>query len=62
MFLKLSDWFLFNSNSAIFSAVLWWEQLIFNEMMMKSALHYINILSWIFIVLAHLNKIWRVDM
>ena len=29
------------------------NKLIFNEMMMRSALYYTNTLSWIFIALAH---------
>jgi hypothetical protein len=29
------------------------NKLMFNEMVMKSALYYTNTLSWIFIVLAH---------
>ena len=38
------------------------ENLIFNEMMMKSALYLTNILSWIFIVLGHWDNSSRVDM
>ena len=38
------------------------NKLIFNEMMMKSALYYTNTLSWIFILLAHWNNSPRIDM
>jgi hypothetical protein len=38
------------------------NKLIFNEMMMSSALYKTNTLSWIFIVLAHWNNSLRVDM
>ena len=38
------------------------NKLIFNEMMMRSALYWTNTLSWIFIVLAHWNNSPRVDM
>jgi len=37
-------------------------KLHFDEMMMMSALFYSNMLSWIFIVLVHLNNSPRVDM
>ena len=45
-----------------FSAISWWEQVIFNEMMMMFALFKINTLSWIFIVLAHWNNSPWTDM
>ena len=48
-----SEWLLVNANSAIFHGE---NKVIFNEMMMKSALY------WIFIVLAHWNNSPRVDM
>ena len=38
------------------------NKLIFNEMMMRSALFLTNMLSWIFIVLAHWNNSPRIDM
>jgi hypothetical protein len=38
------------------------NKLIFNEMMMKSALHYTNMLCRIFILLAHCNNSPRIDM
>jgi hypothetical protein len=38
------------------------NKLIFNEMMMRSALYYTNTCSWIFIVLAHWNNSQRFDM
>jgi len=37
---------LFNSNSAIFQLYHGKNKLIFNEMMMRSALFYTNTLSW----------------
>jgi hypothetical protein len=46
------EWLLLNANSAIS----WREQFTFDEMMMMSALYYINMLSWLFIELAHWNK------
>ena len=42
------------------SAIPWWEQVTFDEMM--STLYYTNTLSWIFIVLAHWNNSLCVDM
>ena len=47
-------WLLFNANSAIFQQYYGENKLIFNEMT--------NMLSWIFIVLAHWNNSPRVDM
>jgi hypothetical protein len=44
---------LFNANSAIFQLDHGENKLIFNEMMMRSALFRTNMLSWILIVLAH---------
>jgi hypothetical protein len=44
------------------SAISWWEQVTFDEMIMMSALYWINLLSWIFIVLAHWNSSLRVDI
>ena len=38
------------------------NKLIFNEMMIRSALYQTNTLSWIFIVLAHWINSLRVDM
>jgi hypothetical protein len=46
-------WLLFNANSAIFQLYHGEDRLIFNEMMMRSALYKTNTLSWICIVLAH---------
>jgi len=53
---------LFNANSAISQLYHGENELIFNEMMMRSALYYSNTLSWIFIVLAHWNNSLRIDM
>jgi len=39
---------LFNTNSAIFQLYNGENKSIFNEMMMRSALYLINMLSWIF--------------
>jgi hypothetical protein len=52
------EWLLLNANSAIS----WREQVTFDEMMMMSALYYINMLSWLFIELAHWNNSPQVDM
>ena len=53
-----------NAKSAIFKLHVHHgeNKLIFNEMMMISAWYYTNILSWIFIVLAHWNNSPRIDM
>ena len=52
----VSEWLLFNVSSAIFQLYYGENKLIFNEMMMRSALFQTNTLSWIFIVLAHWNN------
>ena len=61
-----SEWviegLLFNANSAIFQLYHGENMLIFNEMMMRSALLKMNTLSSIFIVLAHWNNSSRIDM
>jgi hypothetical protein len=53
----VSEWLLFNANSAIFQLYHDENKLIVNEIMYKT-----NTLSWIFIVLAHWNNNLRVDM
>ena len=58
----VSEWWLFNANSAIFQLYHGKSKLIFNEMMMRSAMCYTNTLSWIFIVLTHGNNSPRIDM
>ena len=59
----VSEWgLLLNANSAIFQLFHGENKLIFNEMMMRSALYSTNALSWIFIVLSHWNNSPRVDM
>ena len=45
-----------------FSYIMAEKKLIFNDMMMRSVLFYTNMLSWIFIVLAHWNNSQRIDM
>jgi hypothetical protein len=50
-------WLLFNANSAFFHLYHGEKRLIFNEIMMRSALYYTNILSWIFIMLTHWNSL-----
>jgi len=60
--IRVSEWLLFNANSAIFQLYHGVNMLIFNEMMMRSALYYNNTLSWNFIVLAHCNNSPRVEM
>ena len=59
---RVSEWLLFNANSANFQLYHGENNLIFNDMMMRSALFYANTLSWIFIVLAHWNNSPLVDM
>jgi hypothetical protein len=46
---RVSEWLLFNANSAIF-------QLIFNEMMMRSTLYLNNTLSWISVVASSMKS------
>ena len=58
----LSEWLLFNTNSANFQLYHGEIKLIFNEMMMRSALYQINLLSWLFIGLAHWNNSPQIDM
>jgi hypothetical protein len=58
----VSEWLFFNANSAIFQLYHGENKLIFNEMMMRSALYQINTLSCIFIVLAHWNNSPRIEM
>jgi hypothetical protein len=55
---------LFNANSAMFQIPVYHDEnkLIFNEMMMNSALYKSNTLIWIFIVLAHWHNSPRIDM
>ena len=47
---------MFNANSTIFQLYHGENNLIFNEMMMMSALYWANTLSWNIIVLAHWNN------
>jgi hypothetical protein len=60
----VSEWQLFNANSAIFQLYHDENKLIFNEMMMRSALFLTSKLSWswISIVLAHWKNSPRVVM
>jgi hypothetical protein len=58
----VSEWLLFNANSAIFQLYHGENKLIFNEMMIRSALFQTNKLSWICIALAHWNNSLRIDM
>jgi len=53
---------LLNANSVIFQLYHGDNKLIFNKMMMRSALFYTNTLSWIFIVLTHWNNNQWIDM
>jgi len=53
---------LFNANSAIFQLYHGENNLILNDMMVRSALFYTNILSWIFIVVTHWNNSPRIDI
>jgi hypothetical protein len=60
---KVSEWLLFNANSAIFQLYHGENKLFFNEMMMRSTLYWTNTPTWIFIGLAHhWNNCPRVDM
>jgi len=52
---------LFNANAAIVQLYHGESKLMFNEMMIRSALYYTNTLIWICIVLAHRNNILRID-
>jgi hypothetical protein len=58
----VSEWVLFNANSAIFQLYHGENKLIFNEMMMRSAVYWNNTLSWIVLVLVDWNNFPRVDM
>jgi hypothetical protein len=58
----VSEWLLFDANSAIFQLHHGKNKLIFYDMMIRSALFYTNTQSWIFIVLAHWNNSPRIDM
>ena len=53
---------MFNANLAIFQLYHGENKLIFNEVMMRSALYKTNTLSWIVMALAHWNNIPRIDM
>jgi hypothetical protein len=48
--LWVSEWLLLSGNSAIFQVYHGENKLIFNEMMMRSALYKTNTRSWIFVV------------
>ena len=50
---SVSQSLFFNANSPIFQLYHDENKLIFNEIMMMSTLYETNMLSWIFIVLAH---------
>ena len=60
----VSEWLLFNANSAIFQLHNGKNKFDFDEMMIMtmSALYLTNMLSWIFIMLAHWNNSLQVDM
>ena len=58
----VSEWLLFNANSAVFQLYHGENKLIFSEMMIRSALFQTNKLSWIFIALAHWNNSLRINM
>ena len=59
---NMSEWLMFNANSAILQLYHGENKLIFNEMMTRSALYKTNMPSWIYIVLAHWNNSPQVDM
>jgi hypothetical protein len=56
------EWLLFNSNSAIFKLYHGKNKFIFDEMMMRSALYYTNMISWNFIVISYWNNSLQIDM
>ena len=58
----VSEWLLFNANAAILQLYHGEKKLLFDEMMLRSALYLTSTLSWIFIVLAHWNNSPWVDM
>jgi hypothetical protein len=60
----VSEWLLLNANSAVFQLHVYHSEnkLLFNEMMMMSALFKINTHSCIFIVLAHWNNHSWIDI
>ena len=60
--IMIKEWVLFNPSSAICQLYHGENNLIYNEMMMRSALYYINMLSWIFIKLGHGNNSPQIDM
>jgi hypothetical protein len=62
IFMGVSEWLLFNSNSAIFQLYHGENKLIFDEMMMRSAFYLTNTLRWIFIAPACCNTSPQVDM
>ena len=53
---------MFSTNSEIFQLYCGENKLIFNKMMMRSALYQTNTLSWMCIVLSHCNNSPRIDM
>ena len=59
---RVSEWVLFNTNSAIFQLYHGKNKLIFNEMLMRSPLYYTNTLSWSCIVQPHWKISPRIDM
>ena len=59
---RVSELLLLNANSPIFQLFHGENKLIFNEMRMRDALYSTNMLSWIFIVLAHWNNSALIDM
>jgi hypothetical protein len=62
---NIGKYFAFFSESLLFkakSAISWREQVIFNAMMMMSALYLTNTLHWFFVVLAHWNNSACVSM
>ena len=60
--IRLSEWLLFNTNSAISQLYHGENKLIFNKMMIRSTLYQTNTLSWILIVLVHWNNNRRIDI
>jgi hypothetical protein len=58
----ISRWLLFNANSALFQLYHGQNKLIFNEMMMRSAMYLTNTFGWIFIVLSHWKNRPRIDI
>ena len=59
---SVSEWMLFSTNPAVFQLYHGENKLIFNEMKVRSGVHYTNTLSCSVLVLAHWSNSLRMDM